>query len=566
LDAPERAAAVAEGRAEPLPKPSGLAARLSDALARVELSTLLVACGVALAVYVRARYVLAWDFPLNDGGLFYQMSLDLQRAGYRLPEVTPYNHADIPFAYPPLGFYLAAFVEDITTLSMLDVFRFLPLVVTCLTVVAFYVLARDVMRSMTVVVIAVFAFALVPRSFIWLLMGGGVTRSLGLLFAMLALHQIFLMYTRRQLRYVLAAAVLCALTALSHLQTASFLAFSSVLFFAAYGRHRDGAVYSVIVGIGTIVLTAPWWGTVINTHGIGPFLAANATGGSIFSSEEWLRRFVIDSLLRLGTTSEPLFPLIGTLALLGAIASVTKRQFLLPAWWAAIILLDARAFPTFSTVPVSMLAGVGVTDVLLPVVLRPVRERWWIRDEPDEARTFGGVSPQNALRSWAPVLFGVFLWYSVNGALLWGGEVPSLTALAPEERSAMRWAQTSTSPDSRFLIVSGISWPVDRVSEWFPVIADRVSVATPQGYEWVVGDDVFATRQTMHDHAQGCSWVDSACILEWRKLKETDFDYIYVPKPPWGQCCEHFVHSLSIDTRFRLAYDGPGATIYQYVG
>jgi hypothetical protein len=353
---------------------------------------------------------------------------------------------------------------------------------------------------------------------------------------------------------------------MSHIQTASFLAFSAALFFVAFGLHRRGIAYSGLVVVGTIALTAPWWGTVIARHGVEPFLAANATGGSIFSADSALRTFLIESLLRLGTTSEPLFPLIGTLAFLGLIVSVTSRQFLLPAWWAAIILLDARAFPTFSTVPVAMLAGVGMTHVLLPVVVRPIRDRWWNHDSASSEPSLAGVSAQNALRSWAPVLLAVLLWYAANGALLWGGELPAMTALVPEERSAMRWVQTATPTDSRFLVISSQAWPVDRVSEWFPVLADRVSVATPQGFEWVPGDDVFRERQTLHDHAQGCSWVESTCVVEWSRLSGIGYDYVYVPKPPWGQCCSHFLDSLAGDSRFQLAYDGPGATIYEYLG
>ena len=169
---------------------------------------LLVILGILLGVFVRATYTFSADFPLNDGGLFYQMAVDLQRNHYVLPASTPYNFDEIPFAYPPLGFYLAALLDDLTPLSMMDVFRFLPLAVTGLTVLAMYRLAKDVLQSKTAVVVAVFAFALVPRSFIWLLMGGGITRSLGLLFAMLALHQIYLMYHTRERRYVITSSVL----------------------------------------------------------------------------------------------------------------------------------------------------------------------------------------------------------------------------------------------------------------------------------------------------------------------------------------------------------------------
>ncbi|HZW02660.1 MAG TPA: hypothetical protein VFF68_01935, partial [Anaerolineaceae bacterium] len=61
---------------------------------------------VAFGVLVRLLPVLSSPFPLNDGGLFYRMAADIAQAGFRLPEFTSYNHAGIPFAYPPLGLYL----------------------------------------------------------------------------------------------------------------------------------------------------------------------------------------------------------------------------------------------------------------------------------------------------------------------------------------------------------------------------------------------------------------------------------------------------------------------------
>src|SRR5262245_28551346 len=142
-----------------------------------------------------------------------------------------------------------------------------------------------------------------------------------------------------------------------------------------------------------------------------------------------------------------------------------------------------------------MLAGIGLTEVLLPVAVRPIRARWWHeRPEAGEA-TFMGIPAGNVMRSWAPVLLAVFLWYATNGALMRAAETPDLVALSPDERGAMTWVSHNTPPDSRFLIVTAEGWPTDKTAEWFPVLAQRVSVDTVQGYEWVAGG-AFATRTT----------------------------------------------------------------------
>ncbi|MES4787073.1 MAG: hypothetical protein C4294_16035, partial [Nitrospiraceae bacterium] len=192
---------------------------------------LAIAFAVGVGLFVRAFYVLSQDFPLNDGGLFYVMVQELKQAQYRLPVFSSYNFSEIPFGYSPLGFYLAALLTDLTPLSLLDIFRWLPLALTSATIVAFMFLARAILPSTMTVVAAVVAFALIPRSFLWLLMGGGITRSLGFLFAILSLHQMYLLYTQRQWRFALWATLFSGLTVLSHLGTAPFLAFSIALFF-----------------------------------------------------------------------------------------------------------------------------------------------------------------------------------------------------------------------------------------------------------------------------------------------------------------------------------------------
>src|SRR5262245_31305489 len=97
---------------------------------------------MGLGAAVRLYHTFRVDFPLNDGGLFYVMTRDLQSAHYGLPTFTSYNQIDIPFAYPPLGMYLAALVDDLTPLDLLTVFRVLPLVYCMLTLGAFFLLAR----------------------------------------------------------------------------------------------------------------------------------------------------------------------------------------------------------------------------------------------------------------------------------------------------------------------------------------------------------------------------------------------------------------------------------------
>ena len=68
--------------------------------------------------------------------------------------------------------------------------------------------ARRLLPERSTALIATLLFALTPRAFNWEIVGGGLTRSPGLLFAMLALWQGYQMYRTPARRYVVSTALL----------------------------------------------------------------------------------------------------------------------------------------------------------------------------------------------------------------------------------------------------------------------------------------------------------------------------------------------------------------------
>jgi hypothetical protein len=508
-----------------------------------------IACTLAIALgcVVRARPVLLADFPLNDGGLFYVMTDELQRAHFRLPDFTSYNAAHIPFAYPPFGFYIAGMLVEIPSWTLIRIVQFLPLATTCATLVAFLLLARAMLSDRVAVVAALTAFALAPRSFIWLVMGGGLTRAFGFLFTILALHQAYLLFSRKQLRFAVGAGVLTGLTAVSHLGTAPFLALSLVIFFIAYGRHRQGLIGMAMIGAIAIVVSAPWWVSVARVHGFAPFLAAGGTGGSVLSSGS-VQRGAVGRLARLGAlaTAEPLFPVIGTLAILGGLVSLRGRRFTLPTWWVVTLALDARAGATYATLPLSLLAGIGVVEVLRPVLF--VRAQSW------RANIF------------AAAIAGFFVVYCTLAAMIrdadMGAEAATLTSLSRDERDAMRWVAANTPSASRFFVVPDVGWPNDKVAEWFPVLAERQSVATVQGREWLPNGD-FARYVDLSGAARSCGGRTTDCLDRWAAESGVPFSHVFIAHAPGGACCRQLHESLRADQRYALVFDGPGGEVFE---
>lgn len=539
-----------------LPQPPAPAER-AERLSRGAYTAMIIGA-VALGVLVRATIALSSDFPLNDGGMFFAMVRDLQASHYALPAFTTYNSSDIPFAYPPLGLYLAAFIDDATPVGLLTVFRFLPLIVSSFTLVAFLAFARRMLDSRAAVVTAVFVFGMLPATMQWMIMGGGLTRSLGFLFAILAIGQVHAMYTSRGLRRVPIVMVLASLVVLSHIEMAWLTAIVAALMFAAYGRTRTGVLASVAVAAGTLLLTSPWWATVLHQHGMAPFAA------SLHSGVAW--RDPIFLLIRFDATVEPLFALVAALSLLGMFICLARRQYLLPSWVVAAAVLDPRAFPASASMAIALLAAISVHDVLLPLVVQPMRTRLSLV-------AYGDAEPGPPRRSAAPAwlvgaAFALGICYLTLSALV---NSPSLlTGLKPDERDAMHWVATNTEPGARFAVVSADGWSVDRTSEWFPTLAARQSVATVQGSEWLTGVHGFAGQSAAALSLQSCANLAPACLDEWTAKHDKPFDYVYITKIPprivkqaKDPCCGALRAGLLQDARYTVVYESSAAIIFQ---
>lgn len=198
-------------------------------------------------------------FPVNDGGMFLAMIRDLRSNGLLLPSVTSYNFSDIPFAYPPFGIYVSAIASRVLGISEIELLRWLPPLVSAAIIPAFYWLARQIFDSGRKAIVTIAFYALLPGSSDWLVMGGGLTRSFGILFSLFAIGYVHRTFRGDGNRSIGFAILFCALTVLSHpevgLQTA---AICLVLWFFD-GKNLTGVKNAMLIALGTAVLTAPWW-------------------------------------------------------------------------------------------------------------------------------------------------------------------------------------------------------------------------------------------------------------------------------------------------------------------
>jgi len=511
---------------------------------------------IVLGAWLRFSPTIIAGDVINDGGMFYNMAQDLRNHHYVLPQTISYNDLDIPFAYPPLPFYLTALLSDLFLLPLKELFRWLPAFFSTLSILAFYILARAMLKSSAPAVLGTTVFALMPRAYTWFVMGGGVSRALGQLFLLLVLWATYQAFTRKQSRYLLWAILFGALVTLSH--PGQFLHAIVLCVFLWFFLDWKAFWRALLIGLGVALLTAPWWLTVIGRHGIEPFMAASQTGG--FSGMFWLP-------LLLPTFAEEQFLTIFTLfGLLGLAAQLIRRQYLLPFLLLIPFLVDPRSASSVAILSLAMLAGIGLSDLILPAVAAlAARARGQAPSPP-------GKDWPELFASQCPVrwLLGYFVFIALVGAYAYNQPL-ARTVLPESGKEAIAWVRENTSPGGTFLLITGIDDPfADPLQEWFPVLAGRVSVATIQGKEWLLGGDFLPFRDSVRN-LQHCLNADPACVEQAAVEMGISYDYLYLQKTSvvGGESVPDnpalLYHLLRASPEYEMVYESEDVVIFALV-
>lgn len=462
---------------------------------------------ILFGVFVRVLPLFLADFPINDGGMFAAMMRELRENSFAFPAYTTYNQANIPYAYPPLGLYIGAFLELIG-MSYAAILMWIPALFTALTVPLFYFFAKEIMDSKARAALATAFFALAPGNYVWLLMGGGLTRALGVLFfisSLIFIHRTFIMPKWQTTGFAMLS---CSLVVLSHPQAALLTAVSCIVFWIFYGRSRSSLIHAFMIGMGTLLLTSPWWGTVIYRHGIETFFSAGQSGNlNISLGALWESLVSIQTILPFAT----IFRWLG----LGWL--IYKRRVDLLVWGFLPYFIDQRSASIVTSFLYPLLAAYGFIDAL-PALINFIRTRKWLVQENDLS-----FFNQKAL---SMSLLGI-LFYLLIECFVHAYVIRNAT-LTHHAQNMMSWVKDNIPADGSFLILTGQpDVMTDPVQEWFPYLAEHRSSTTLQGLEWVIGNK-FYSRWDDLSYLQVCR--DMACIEAFSTKMNLQFNYVIFDK------------------------------------
>jgi hypothetical protein len=393
--------------------------------------------------------------------------------------------------------------------------------------------------------LATFIFVLIPNSYWFQIVGGGLTRAWGELFFLLTLYCVYRMYHENTPVWIFFAILSGSLVVLSHLEWALQAATASFIFFIFWGRNSRGAHHTIAVIAGVLLLTSPWWATVMLRHGIDIFLRASQV-----TYPPW--EFFVP-LFSLSFTHETI-PVIAVLAITGIFVHLAQKDYLPVTWILLSLLVDPRGGPSASVFPASILAMTVVSTGIGPQLLKT---------HPGSSSSQSWV---NSFRTKIGRLFwGFFVILLIvntfNFSFTFSGNFLGL-----EELNSLQWIKSNSSSTAKFLVIDWQdTWAHSSLLEWFPALTGRRSITTIQGSEWLTGDDSFVQQGNRYRISRACLYDDADCLNTFTNDPAGKFDYVVLSlKVPWAESRQSSLYvSLQNSIEYQMVYSSPEIKIFR---
>jgi hypothetical protein len=507
----------------------------SKTLTQGEWIGLIVGFSVLFGAFIRFFPGLMTGFPLNDGGMFLSMIQDLRESGGVLPRFTSYNQLNIPFAYPPFGFYFAWAISAALRVSDITILRWLPPFVNTLSILVFYLLASEILASKPLGALAAGFYAVTPGAYGWFVMGGGLTRSFGSIFLLLSAISVLRAFKIGGAGYIALSILFCSLVVLSHPEAGLHAAAICALLWFFYGRNIRSFWRASLVGFSVLVATSPWWWAVISYHGLAPFLSAMHTGANGVPLWMGLKNLMLGA---------EVLPFLAAARLFAILWGLWTRQYFLAIWIFLPYLVEPRSAPSVALYPLTMLMALAFARVI-PRFISILRRK--------------PAADEIYKNKWVNHLLLGILIYMFIESNLYGFRLVG-NSLAVGEREAMNWIEGNTPAGALFLPLTGVPSPeTDPFVEWFPALAKRRSQSTIQGYEWLLADGFFR-RYSALSELQRC---DSAeCVERWSRDNDLPYDYAVLAA---GNVNGELGRSFQMNPDYARVYSTREVVIYEKI-
>lgn len=523
---------------------------------------LLLALG--LSAVVQVAYLRSHEFPALLGGLFLEMAATVAHSDALIPTtIQGFTTEGIPFAYPPLGFYIMAFFMRLGV-DGVALLRFgAPAVLLCIVAVMYHLTWVLTDSPGTALIAGVVTGTHVSLN-VYLVGASGFIRGLGFLFMLVAMFGAYQYFANEGGRRALATTTIgWGLVVLTHPVHAAAAGAGVAAAWLVWDRSPVGLATGAGIAVGGLLIASPWWLTVVSNHGVDIFFAGAGSQGSFNNSLSDL-----GALARWFWDGGYVLNWPAVLAVVGAASLVARGAWKQPVWLAAPIVL---LVPPHGRLGILFVAPLGAVGFMLALSLFTELDI----DFPDLSM---GRVPRPALLSsidlpdlssrqvvaiaFFLVLVGPFVGQNMVAASGTSPYSPLPVYVDSEDRTAMEWIEDETAADAQVAVIGG-------ASEWFPYLANRTSVIVKYGSEWS-GAETFSRHESAQYHLRNC-W-NASCVNA--TLVDHEFasavDYVYVPYGGFmsgrtGTTISPALHeSLLASDQFTRVYRNRGVGLYEY--
>jgi hypothetical protein len=396
------------------------------------------------------------DLPHDGAGLFMEFAHQIAAHRFRLPCCIPfYTDGGIPFAYPPLPFYVEAVFTEVLALPEFPVANLLPPFVAILALVMFQRLTQELDMTFWTRTTALLAYATMRSAFSDQIEASGLAEAFGSLSLICLAIGMVRAQERASLKRYILVGVLWAFCIVASPGSASasvptFLIFAVTRF--AQLRWRPGLRdlgLLLAAGLTAFLTSSPYWLTVITNHSPQIFLSSLGAQRRVafnlwetaVQSQFTGHAFLWNAMLFLGMTW----------------ALVTGRWPLVA--WAIVLRVIPREGWWMASIPRGLLIGFGATEVFASRLVGAARKH------------------KRSVETFVLILGLVLL--IVHPVYKVVADKIGTTDSYPEAVAAMEWVRANTPQDARFIVMVN-----NNVLEWSPRVMQRTVLNENFGTEF----------------------------------------------------------------------------------
>lgn len=423
-----------------------------------------------VGIFLRFYHLLKFDFvnsPFRLGGLFVTFAEQILNNGFRFPINIPfYSEGGIPFAYPPLGFYVEAVLLRLFPEYRFVIANILPPFVSALSLIAVYLLLRRLYANQEGHVLAgLFAYAFLPLAFSNQIEAAGLAESFGSFFLVIyfaAAARFRYDSNWKNAVWIGIGLGLCVLSSPGSAIGAVFL--SGLLGLEVMLKNKFSLQSIGWVGFAAftgMLVSSPYLVSVMLNHGRGIFILpvlAQYGGGEKHGFLLTLFRQLINFMV----VQDGAAFFWNVFIYLGLLWLLSRGRFVLPVAFLVLFSVPSEGI-WMTALPAAFLFAHGAADVL-PLLVRPAQDNWL------------------ASKRWLQVGIIIFIggWMILQSFVL----IDTLIAdnqwkISADQIRLIESLRAIIPQNAKVLVIGN-----DALLEWSPNLLQREVVNTQFGLEW----------------------------------------------------------------------------------